>query len=351
MRRRTLAGWGCGLGIVVGLALMASPARGGTRGTVGAETFRTRGVVLVPEDLSLADWPERAAKAGLTTIALHHGTSPQAVVDFMKTDAGRAFRTKCERLGLALEFELHAVRELVPRDRFARQPELFRMNDAGQRLADANLCVHSSEALDLAATNAVHLARLLPPTTHRYFFWGDDGLPWCRCSRCREFSDADQALMFENHLVGALRGIDPVAQLAHLAYANTLKAPTKVKPAPGVFLEFAPISRRYDRPYAEQTGVDTQDALQRLEENLRVFPAETAQALEYWLDVSRFSGWKRPAVALPWRPDVLRADLDTYAGYGLRHITTFAVWIDADYVRSHGEPIAIGEYGAALRGR
>ena len=33
--------------------------------------FATRGVVLVPSDLSLADWPERAKEAGLTTIALH----------------------------------------------------------------------------------------------------------------------------------------------------------------------------------------------------------------------------------------------------------------------------------------
>ncbi len=38
-----------------------------------ATLFDTRGVVLVPEDLSLADWPERAAGAGLTTISLHHG--------------------------------------------------------------------------------------------------------------------------------------------------------------------------------------------------------------------------------------------------------------------------------------
>ena len=38
----------------------------------------TRGVVLMPEDLSLNDWPERGKKAELTTIALHHQNSPQA---------------------------------------------------------------------------------------------------------------------------------------------------------------------------------------------------------------------------------------------------------------------------------
>ena len=61
------------------------------------------------------------------------------------------------------------------------------------------------------------------------------------------------------------------------------------------------------------------------------------------------SGWKRPAVKLPWPPGVLAADAQTYARLGLRHITTFAVWIDADYVKRFGEPGAIQEYGETLQ--
>lgn len=314
-----------------------------------AGAFQTRGVVLVPEDLSWADWPEQAAQAGLTTIALHHGASPQAVADFIASAAGRTFLAKCARLGLQVEYELHAMRELLPRALFAAQPAWFRMKEEGERTPDANLCVHSSEALAVVTTNALRLARRLPPTTSRYFFWGDDGLPWCRCPRCREFSESDQALLLENHLVRALRQLDPAAQLAHLAYANTLAAPRRVKPEPGVFLEFAPIHRRYDQPYAQQTGPAVKDALTALEENLRVFPVSSAQALEYWLDVSRFSQWKRPAVRLPWRRDVLAADAETYARLGLQHVTTFAVWIDRDYLQRHGEPVAIQEYGETLR--
>ena len=314
-----------------------------------AVAFRTRGVVLVPEDLSLVDWPERAAQAGLTTIALHHGTSPKAIADFIESAAGREFLAKCARLKLEVEYELHAMRELLPRAIFATQPALFRMNEQGQRTPDANLCVHSTQALHIVATNALRLARQLRPTTSRYFLWGDDGQPWCRCPQCREFSDSDQALLLENHLVRELRRIDPAALLAHLAYANTLPAPTSVKPAPGVFLEFAPIHRRYDLPYAQQTGPEAKDALPALEQNLRLFPAATAQVLEYWLDVSRFSQWKRPAVRLPWRRDVLAADAATYAQFGLQHVTTFAVWIDADYVERFGEPVAIREYGETLR--
>ena len=311
--------------------------------------FDTRGVVLVPEDLSLADWPERAAQAGLTTIGLHHGNSPKAVVDFIESPAGRDFLARCARLGLQVEYELHAMSALLPRSLFATEPGLFRTNDKGERTPDANLCVHSPRALEIVATNALRLAARLKPTTGRYFFWGDDGQPWCCCAKCREFSDSDQGLLLDNHLMGELRKLDPRAQLAHLAYANTLAPPKRVKPEPGVFLEFAPIHRHYVVPFTQQTGPEARDTLKLLEENLRVFPADTAQALEYWLDVSRFSQWKRPAVDLPWRRDVLEADARTYARLGLQHVTTFAVWIDADYVKRFGEPGAIQEYGETLR--
>jgi hypothetical protein len=68
--------------------------------------FETRGVVLVPEDLTLHNWPERAHRAGLTTIALHHGSSPKAVARTLQSDAGQSFLTKCRQLGLQVEYEL-----------------------------------------------------------------------------------------------------------------------------------------------------------------------------------------------------------------------------------------------------
>ena len=120
------------------------------------------------------------------------------------------------------------MREFLPRDLFARDKGLFRKNEKGERLADANLCVHSSAALDIAAENAVRFARQLRPTTVRYFFWGDDGQPWCRCPRCRELTDSDQAILFENHLLKALRGLDPKATLG-----ESLPTPTPCRRRPG----------------------------------------------------------------------------------------------------------------------
>lgn len=314
--------------------------------TASKPFFQTRGVVITPEDLTLKDWPERAARAGLTTLALH--PFPKTVQDFVVSEKGQKFLARCRELKLQVEYELHAMRELLPRSLFEKEPGLFRMNDKGERTPDANLCVHSSRALEIVAENALAICRVLKPTTGRYFLWGDDAQPWCRCPACRVLSDSDQALFLTNHLARTLRRNDPKAKIAHLAYANTLSPPTQIKPVSGVFLEFAPIHRRYDVPYAEQTEPEVKEPLALLDANLAVFGRAGAQALEYWLDVSRFSGWKRPAVRLPWKPEVVAADLQAYAARGVRHITSFAVYIDNDYLSRHGEP-PLQEYGALFK--
>lgn len=307
--------------------------------------FKTRGVVITPPDLTLGNWPERARRAHLTTIALH--PFPGKLIEFVESEKGEQFLDTCRELGLEVEYELHAMGELLPRDLFEKDPSLFRMNDEGKRVSDANLCVHSETAIEIVIENAIRIARTLKPGTSRYFYWGDDGKPWCRCPKCRELSESEQALLLENALVKALAALDKHARLAHLAYANTLEPPVKVKPDPRVFLEFAPIHRRFDKPLAAPEVEENSKHLDLLDANLEVFPAETAQALEYWLDCSLFSKWKEPHVKLPWSEDVLNADLDTYGNRGIRHITTFAVYLDGHYLKTHGEP-PIAAYGQAL---
>ena len=316
---------------------------------VPAVRFFTRGVVLTPEDFSLREWPEWAHSAGLTTIALHHGRAVSEVVKFVDSDPGQDTLAQARRLGLEVEYELHAMSDLLPRRLFEKERNFFRMDEKGDRVPDYNLCVHSARALEIVAENAVLFARTLRPTTGRYFFWGDDGRPWCHCSKCRDLSDSEQALVMENAVLKALCRHDERATLAHLAYAGTMKPPHQVKPERGVFLEHAPIGRRYDLAYAEQR--EGRDGLDHLDANLNVFPSETAQVLDYWLDVSRFSDWRRPAKKLPWRRDVFLADLETYAARGIRHVTTFAVFIDAEYVKRHGKPDALQEYGDGLRSK
>ncbi len=309
--------------------------------------FQTRGVVIYPSDLTLADWPERARAAGLTTIALHDPSWPGTVVNFVKSDEGKKFLEQCRQLGLQVEYELHAMRQLLPREYFVKDAGLYRMDENGQRTTDGNLCAHSEDALDIVAANAKALARLLKPTTGRYFFWGDDGMPGCRCPKCKELSDSDQALLVENLMLKALRQEDPKAQVAHLAYAHTYPAPGKIKPEPGVFLEFAPIERDRAVSLSSAAGGGSPKHLEALDANLAVFGRAGAQVLEYWLDASLFSKWKRPAVKIPWNGEVFAGDLEAYGARGLRHITTFAAYVDMDYVAQHGDP-PLADYGARL---
>jgi len=335
------------------------------RGEPSSAATGTRGVVLYPFDLSLVDWPERAAKAGLNTIALHAARRFDVLRDFITGADGRRFLAQCGKLGIAVEYELHAMGELLSRELYYKDPTLFRMDDRGRRNPDANCCPHSAAALDIIAAKAVGWAKVFAPTTRRFFYWPDDGAQWCRCEKCRDFSASEQALLVENRILTALRReVHPQAQLSHISYHRTLEAPRRVKPEPGIFLEFAPIARDYTRPITDRETRTRRTAAQPfepvnnggyldiLEANLKVFAADTAQVLEYWLDVSMFSRWTRPAQKLPWDEALCRADITAYRALGIRHITTFATFIDADYLKLHGDPQPlITAYGKALEAK
>ena len=318
----------------------------------GKPWFLTRGVVLLVRDMETLDWPARAKKAGLSTIATH--VFPHEIAAFAKTEAGRRFLADCCREGIHVEHELHAMSDLLPRDLFAKDPAMFRMDEKQERIKEHNLCVHSKAAVEVVCESAIKYTRLLPSTTGRYFYWLDDGRPMCRCPECKELSDSDQSLLLENQVLKAIRTVNPNVTLAHLAYHNTLPAPSKIKPEAGVFLEFAPIQRAYDQTIGERAGkcerykLNHGDLLDYLDANLAVFGAAGAQALEYWLDVSRFSGWKREKTErLSWHQDVYLEDLRAYARRGIRHGTSFACWIDGDYVRQFGNP-PLTEYGEGM---
>jgi hypothetical protein len=314
--------------------------------------FDTRGVVLIAEDFTLPDWPERIARAGLNTLGLHAPVRLDDLAAFVRSEAGVRALAACRRLGLRVEYELHAMSDLLPRKLFAKDATLFRVDPKGERNADCNCCPSNRAALEAIAARAVEYAAVLRPTTRRYFYWPDDGREWCSCQKCRGLSASDQALLVENHILMALRKHhDPAAEVCHISYGPTLAPPRHVRPEPGVFLEFAPITRSHQRPLAEQTEKTLIDRLEVFDENLNVFPRETTQVLEYWLDNSRFSGWRRPAGKLPWRRDVFLADIEAHAKRGVRHITTFACFLDADYVKRHGDfQPALMEYGAGLSG-
>lgn len=335
------------------------PSVAGELFQAGKKSLQTRGVVLAVDDLETLDWPRLARDAGLTTIGTH--IFPSQVATFIATEKGKQFLADCKKYKIEVEHELHSMRDLLPRDLFEKYPEMFRMNKDGVRVKDYNCCPHSAQALEIISENALKYAKLLTPTTMRFFYWIDDAVPMCHCNQCKNFSDSDQALLIENAIIRTLRGTYPSASLAHLAYVNTLQAPTKVKPAEGIFLEFAPIYRQWDRPLtngeagkvAPKQGnggfVTHSETVELLHANLAVFPVATAQVLEYWLDVSLQSKWKKPATRIDWHPDVCSQDVSVYRKAGINHITTFAVYVDGAYKNAYGDLNFIKEYGKILR--
>jgi hypothetical protein len=299
--------------------------------------FRTRGVVISVTDLTYEQWPEKAIESGLTTIGIHPFPEKalQETVSYMESDLGQVFLNTCLSLGLDVEYEIHAIEHLLPRDLYAKNPTMFRMNDAGDRVNDINFCPSSANALEIIAENTIKLCKKLCSTSGRYFLWGSDAYGWCKCPKCRELSSSDQALIMENRMLDALHTTDSCATLAHLAYSSTANPPQVIKPVDGIFLEYAPIHRNHDMPFSEQT--ECEENIENLKANLDFFGRKSAQILEYWLDVSLFSDWKRPAKEIRWNDEVFAADLETYSRLGIEHITTFACFLDKEYVAAYGD--------------
>jgi len=311
-----------------------------------------RGIVLYPSDLisvGADTWVNFLEQGHLNLLGIHTDSRFERLPDlkrYLESEDGRKLFRLCADKGIDIEFELHVLQDLLPRKVFSKHPEYFRMDKNGVRQQEHNMCFTSEKAYKIVEKNILELVSWLKPTTHRYFFWTDDYADaFCHCKNCRKYSPSEQALIYENHVLKILRKADPKATLSHLSYSNTLDAPKNVKPSKGIFLEYAPISRNYAEPL-------TVAHIDHLKNNLEVFPKETAHILEYWLDASMASGWKKnQLIRLPWRKEQCHRDVILYKSLGICSITTFGAWINRDYLNQFGESETeqvIKEYGDIL---
>lgn len=309
-----------------------------------------RGVVVYPSDIisiGLDGWEQRIRESGINLVGIHAATFNEpldTLRDFVQSPLGQDFLALCRKMHVDVEYELHVLQLLLPRDLFETHPEYFRQGQSGQRQKMYNMCFTCDEAYEALRPQLKEMMSWMHPTTHRYFLWPDDVKgTFCNCGKCGEYTPSEQALIFENRLLAMIREYDPKATLAHLAYNQTIDPPVKVKPDQGVFLEFAPISRDYTQPLSSEL----EGALRT---NLEVFPAATAHILEYWLDESMFSSWKRGAlVELPFNEQACRRDINLYRNFGVASITSFATWLGGPYVEKYGPADwAFESYGRAF---
>ncbi len=320
-----------------------------------------RGIVLFPSDiisLGSLETINIISRGDLNLLGIHANTisvnpaggfeNLPALRIFLESEEGELLLAECKKRSIDIEFETHALEEILPRELFDEHPGYFRMDEKGVRQKNFNMCFHSEGAYLELEKSLMEITEWMKPTTHRYFFWTDDNTnSFCHCDLCAPYTESEQALIYENKLLALLRKKDPSATIAHLAYHNTLKAPVKVKPAEGVFLEFAPISRDYTKALSDEQKQDLKD-------NLLIFPEGTAHILEYWLDASMHSGWDREnLVKVPWNAENCYRDIIFYNVLGIKSITTFGTWmLNNDYISKYGKDDlmrAVGEYGGVLK--
>lgn len=312
--------------------------------------FKMRGIIASWTDVSnpnKIDYIQIAKDNGINTFSIFNADRNSYL--------WKEFIRKCAEANIDIEYEEHMLAFLIPRNLFEEHPDYFRMDKTGNRVNDANGCPSSEGALKEVYKNTIEIARNYEPTNNRYYFWLDDGGEICYCDQCKNFNASDQALIFENEIIKALKTINDNAMLAHLCYHNTVEAPSIIEPSEDIFLEFAPFTRSWGAPLS-QTWVRAPgstlthgDYLKALKDNLKVFPVETAQVLEYWMDASLFSGWNpNKLVKIPWDNKIFLDDINTYASLGIRNITCYTAYVGPDYVNQFGDISFLADYGQGL---
>lgn len=310
-----------------------------------SQKISRRGIVLTPPDIN-EQWLNLICDAHLNVFGLHGEI--EDIKRFINSAHANSFLADLRDNGVDIEYEIHAISRLLPRAEFAKHPDWFRMDEKGVRTPDGNLCPSSKDALEVVQSNALTLADALCPTTNRYYFWGDDARSWCKCPYCKKFSASDQNLIVMNAIAKELRRKKPGSILAYLAYLETLDAPQSVNPEEGIFLEFAPIQRRYDAALDDKNVPENIRHVEKLERLIEVFGTKNAQVLEYWLDSSMFSKWTKPAKQIPFNRELLADDIALYIKKGIDSITAFGVYLDVEYFSKYGTKEVL-EYGLTLR--
>ena len=279
-------------------------------------------------------------------IAAH--LSMQKCIDMLETEEWRTFHRRMEKAGIAVEFEMHALSWMLEREKFDTHRDWFRMTEAGERTPEFNCCASNPDVLDYIRERSAKLAKIFRPDTDKYYFWIDDvATAACQCEKCRELSASDQALILYNAIADGLAAVNPKAKQSYLAYFATLPVPTKVKKQNNVFLEFAPLARDFDVSLFDETREKNYSQVRTLPALLDFFGKDDAKVLEYWMDNSLFSGWKRPPKEFHLNPATCAADVAQYRKLGFESITSFGCFLGEDYRDLYGDA-DLSEYDGIL---
>ena len=301
-----------------------------------------KGSMLIhPEELSKI-WIDKLTDAGVSTLGIHPwggkkaDASLRGLLDSLKTEEYRGLIDYARSRGLSVEYEIHVMEYLLPREYFEEHPEYFRMTADGVRDPRMNFCISNSEAFEIVKKRAAELALSLYGSSHDFYFWMDDGHGLsCQCSECRKMTASDGQLLVMRGMLDEIRRYIPDARMAYLAYYDSLIPPTCDVDTEGIFLEYAPLEKYNAK------GEDADERIRREREMLlplmKYFDKEPKKVLEYWYDNSLWSGWKKPPKAFLLNEEKMREDIEEYKTLGFDVIATFACFLGDDYRELHGD--------------
>ncbi len=269
----------------------------------------------LPADRCFIDW---MAKTGANAFFfIRHPFDTQLSVPELLPE----FRKR----GIAAEYGGHVIPLLLPRHWRAAHPEYFPQDANGNRTDTGNVCASNAEALRHIARGAFAWAQEHPETSALHV-WGADlwGGGWCRCGGCAALSPQDQSLRVCNAVAGALEELCIEIPIYYLAYHDTVDADLSLRPAPNVWVEFAPRERCYGHAIADPSCAVNRRYCAALSRYIDLFQGRT-RVFEYYGDSILFCGCAVPL------PTVIREDLDHYCRSGVREVSmlqfgTHSLW-------------------------
>ena len=315
--------------------------------------LKERGIIIHPQECG-DYFASRLEETHLNVLGVHPegGTAAHASMEncikMLETDEWRHFRRHMDKAGIAVEFEMHALSWILNRSLFDKHKEWFRMNEDGVRVPEFNCCASNPDVIDYIRERSAKLARIFHPDTDKYYFWIDDvASASCQCEKCRALSPSDQALTLYNAIADGLSSVNSRAKQSYLAYYATLPVPTNVKKRDNVFLEFAPLARDFDVSLFDESREKNYSQVKTLPALLDFFGRDDAKVLEYWMDNSLFSGWKKPPKELHFNAKTCEADVNRYKELGFTSITSFGCFLGEDYRDLYGDA-DLSEYDRIL---
>lgn len=312
-----------------------------------------RGIIIHAQDCG-DYFAKQLERTHLNVLGIHPEGGTEAHISMEKcirmldTQEWRHFKNSMERAEIAVEFEMHALSWILEREKFATHKEWFREDTSGERTPLFNCCVSNPEVLEYIKERSAKLAKIFHPDTDLYYFWIDDTTSAsCQCDKCRGLSASDQALILYNTIAEGIASVNSKAKVSYLAYFSTLSVPVKVQKRNNVFLEFAPISRDFDVSLFDKEREKNFSQVKTLPALLDFFGREDAKVLDYWMDNSLFSNWKRPPKKFDLNVSTCAADVAHYRNLGFDSVTSFGCFLGEDYRDLYGDA-DLSEYDKIL---